>query len=81
MILKILLKIWPFFVPILSYMFWVFVQNLVRNFLQKKLVKKDYIEGEFHEVKEQEKKTINEQELIKPFSLKNRTFIVVIYVS
>ena len=74
MILKILMKIWPGFVPILTYIFWLMIQNMVQNYLKKK----NYIEGEFEELDKNGKK-INKK--TEPFSIKNPRFIFVIYLS
>ena len=81
MLLKLLLKIWPSFIPIFSYFFWIVVQNMVSNYLRRK----NYIEGEFEEVDEKGNKVRKptSEAKIKPnhFSLQNKKFILVIYLS
>jgi hypothetical protein len=69
MLLKIFLKIWPSLIPITVYIFWVFV-------VEKIFKKKDVIEG---------KKIVGEKstEIKRPsiFSLENRCFVVILYMS
>jgi hypothetical protein len=68
MLLKILLKIWPALTPIILYIIW----NILIKILFKK---KDYIEADYKDVNN--KTTSN----ISPYSLKNKQFIFVIYLS
>lgn len=70
MILKILLKIWPALLPIILYLFWVYV---IDRIILKKLRKAKIIEGEFEEV--------GQNKVTNPFSIKNRHFILIIYLS
>jgi hypothetical protein len=76
MILKLLLKIWPSLIPIFSYIAWIVIQNMVKNYFNRK----NFIEGEFAEVGKngKKKKSVNN---IGHFSLKNPRFIFVIYLS
>jgi hypothetical protein len=73
MILKILLKVWPALLPIILYIIWNF---LVKKLLIKIFTKKDYIEANYQDLNEDQKK--NET---SPYSLKNKQFIFVIYLS
>lgn len=76
MLLKLLLKIWPSLIPILSYMLWVII---VENIILKRLMrKKETIEGKL--VGEGTTKKENVQKVSK-FSLQNRYFIIVLYLS
>ncbi len=78
MLIKLLLKIWPALIPILLYLFWVFV---VEKIIIKKFFKKSkIIEGEFKIVGEGE--TAQPRNLAIPkFSLQNRVFVTVLYLS
>ena len=79
--LKLLLKIWPAFIPITVYIFWVYVFEgvVLRKFLKKK---EEVIEGE---------KIVGEKTTQKPegktggktgkFSLKNHCFVTIVYMS
>jgi len=70
--LKLLLKIWPAFIPITVYIFWVYVVEGV--ILKKFLKKEEVIEGE---------KIVGEKTTQKAekFSLKNHCFVTIIYMS
>ncbi len=70
MILKILLKIWPALVPLILYLFWIYV---IDRIILKKLKKSKIINAEFEEVRQ--------NKIINPFSLKNYRFIFTIYLS
>ena len=72
MLLKLILKIWPSLIPITAYIFWTFV---VEGFLLKKIFKKATI----LETKRNKKEYVIE----KPghFSLRNKRFVFVLYVS
>lgn len=71
--LKLILKLWPALLPIIIYILWVLV---IENILIKKILrKKDYIEGE---------KVVGEKATAKSekkFSLQNRSFVFVLYIS
>jgi hypothetical protein len=78
--LKLLLKIWPAFTPIIVYILWVYV---VEGLILKKILKKEeIIEGE---------KVVGEKATQKPaenlakkagkFSLKNRCFVTIVYMT
>ena len=76
MLLRFLIKIWPALTPILIYLFWVFV--IERIILKKLLKKKTIIEGE----KVVGEKTTKEAvQKISRFSLQNRQFLIVLYLS
>lgn len=86
MVLKILLKIWPALIPIALYLLWILVKFIVR----KSSAKENYIEGEFKEVNDrkahEEKQNLQSKmspksEVAGNFSLKNRSFVIVIYLS
>jgi hypothetical protein len=73
MFLKLLLKIWPALMPIMVYLFWVFV---VEKISAKIFKKKDVIEGE---------KVVGEKSTssgkVGIFSLQNRCFVTILYMS
>ena len=74
--LKLLLKIWPAFIPITVYIFWVYV---VEGVVWKKFLKKEeIIEGEKIVG---EKTTKNSAEKAGNFSLKNRCFVTIVYMT
>ncbi len=73
MLLKLLLKIWPSLIPITVYIFWVLV---IEKILQKIFKKKNVIEGE----KIVGEKT-TEVKKVGIFSLKNRCFVTILYMS
>ena len=72
--MRFILKLWPALTPILFYLIWVFV--IERLILKKLLKKSDIIEGE----KIIGEKSTNVRKL-SPFSLENRKFMVVLYLS
>jgi hypothetical protein len=73
--LKILLKIWPAFTPIMVYIFWIYV---IEKFVLGYFFKKDkVIEGE----KLVGEKATKNSENIGKFSLKNRCFVTIIYMT
>ena len=81
--LKFLLKIWPAFLPILVYIFWVYV---IDDILIKKILRpKKNIDGEFKVVGEkstkQEDSTLGSESKVNKFSLKNHCFVVILYLS
>jgi hypothetical protein len=78
--LKLLLKIWPAFTPIIVYILWVFV---VEGLILKKILKKEeIIEGE-KVVGEKTTQKIAENPVKKAgkFSLKNRCFVTIVYMT
>lgn len=78
MLIRLLLKIWPALLPILFYLFWIFV---VEKIIIKKFFKKSkIIEGEFKIVGEGETAQPNNSSIPK-FSLQNRVFVMVLYLS
>ena len=74
--LKLLLKIWPVFIPITVYIFWVYVLEGV--VLKKFLKKEEVIEGEKIVGEKTTQKTTQKAE---KFSLKNHCFVTIIYMS
>jgi hypothetical protein len=66
--LKFLLKIWPAFLPIMTYIFWVYVVEAV--IIERLFRRKKIIEGE---------KVVNDK--LGKFSLRNPCFVTVLYVS
>lgn len=74
--LKLILKIWPSLLPIAVYIFWMYI---VEGIILKRLLrKKDTIEGQ----KIVGNKTTKEDvEKLGIFSLKNRCFVVILYMS
>ncbi|MFT6332083.1 MAG: hypothetical protein ACJAW3_000408 [Lentimonas sp.] len=83
MILKLILKLWPAITPILIYFFWIIAKRIAQHLAMKVLQKgaRKIIDGEFFEVKKGEKKDEKEEEKIGDFSLQNRHFIIVLYLS
>lgn len=93
MLLKLLLKIWPALVPILSYLIWVYViQGFVMRKLRERQAKKEgkIIEGEFVKVGEKSTAAKSEnndnssnkaKESFQKFSLENPQFVLVLYLS
>lgn len=78
--LKLLLKIWPAITPILIYFFWIMAKRIARNLAIKKVNK--IIDGEFFEVNDKgEKIKKAEEKPVGDFSLKNRHFIITLYLS
>ena len=71
---KLLLKLWPALLPIVIYLFWVFV--IEKLILQKIFCKKTDIEGE---------KLVGEGSTeikkVKVFSLQSQRFVAVLYSS
>ncbi|MFT5703017.1 MAG: type IV secretory pathway TrbL component [Rickettsiales bacterium] len=76
MLLKLILKIWPALTPILIYFFWVLAKAFARKMLLKALNQKSdkIIEATYSEDRK-------ESEEMGDFSLKNKKFIAVIYLS
>ena len=97
MLIKILLKIWPAITPILLYAIWqLFIKKLINCIFRKNYCAKNnnsqskneekIIEGEFAEVnKNQENQNFSEkkidEESEKLFSLENKNFIKILYIS
>jgi hypothetical protein len=76
--LKFFLKIYPAFLPILIYLFWIYVvENLI---LQRLLRKEKVIKGE-KIVGEKASESLQAEEKIGKFSLQNRHFVVILYLS
>jgi hypothetical protein len=78
--LKLLLKIWPAFIPIIVYIFWVYVVEgvVLKKFLKKeKIIEGEKIVGE----KTTQKPAENPAEKAGKFSLKNRCFVTIVYMT
>ncbi len=74
MLIRFFLKIWPALLPILFYLFWIFV--IEKIFIKRILKKEKIIEGE---------KIVGEKTTSKKlkdvFSLKNKRFLITLYAS
>lgn len=92
MLLKILLKVWPSLVPIFAYIIWVYiVKGIILRILINLLTKRSHlkkgnrvIDGEYEVVGDKSTKAKGEsstQEQPGNFSLENRSFVVMIYLS
>jgi hypothetical protein len=83
MIIKLLLKIWPATTPILVYFLWILAKGIARKIIMRSLNKKAnrIIDGVFEEVDKEQKNSPEEEKKIGDFSLQNRQFIVVLYLS
>lgn len=78
MLIKLLLRIWPALIPITIYVLWVLVVD--RILIQKILKKKSkIIDGEYKIVGE--KTSQKNEEKVDRFSLQNRHFLIVLYLS
>ncbi len=76
--LKFLLKIYPAFLPIVVYIFWVYV---VEGLILSRLLRKEkIIEGE-KIVGEKSSEGLKTAQKISKFSLQNRHFVVTLYIS
>lgn len=76
--LKFLLKIYPAFLPIFVYIFWIYV---VEGLILKALLKKEkIIEGE-KIVGQKATEEKNHPPKIAKFSLQNRCFVIILYMS
>jgi len=74
--LKLLLKIWPAFIPIIVYIFWVYVvEGMVLK--KEKIIEGEKIVGE----KTTQKPAENPAEKAGKFSLKNRCFVTIVYMT
>ena len=97
MLIKILLKIWPALTPILLYAIWqLLIKKIINRLFHKNYCAKNnnsqsnneekIIEGEFAEVKKnQENQNFsskkNDEESNKIFSLNNKNFVIILYLS
>lgn len=72
MLLKLLLKIWPALTPILLYIFWIFIRKIIFKLLNKK----NYINANYSDLDND-----NPKNTISPYSLRNKKFVFVIYLS
>ena len=95
--MKILLKIWPALTPILLYTIWqFFIKRIINRILRKNYCAKNnnsqsnneekIIEGEFADIdKNQESQNFsakqNDEEPNKIFSLNNKNFVIILYLS
>ena len=81
MLLKLLMKIWPSIVPISLYVLWVII---VEGIIIKKILKREKNieeEGEYKVVGGKATKDRKNPKKISRFSLKNRQFVIIIYIS
>ncbi len=79
MIIKLLLKIWPALLPIIIYCLWIIAMAIVKKMIAKSLAKKSgkIIDATYQEIKNEQKI----DPIIGNFSLQNRQFIIVLYLS
>ena len=72
MIFKLILKIWPSLIPIIVYFFWTY-------FIEKILINKIFRKGKIIDATKEKEEYVIE----KPgnFSLRNKRFIFVLYIS
>ena len=92
MLIKILLKIWPAITPILLYAIWrLFIKKIINRIFRKNYCVKNnnsqsnneekIIEGEFVEVGDKKTDEKFESKSEKIFSLENKNFVIILYVS
>ncbi len=82
MIIKLLLKIWPALTPILIYCLWILAQKIAYRILTKKAGR--IINATYQEVnpnRSNQKEDNKETQKVSHFSLQNRQFIIVLYLS
>ena len=85
--MKFLLKIWPAFAPILAYFFWILVAKKIISKRSSKSEK--IIDGKFKIIGKKSTKSRSSsgykseavKEKIGKFSLKNRQFLIALYLS
>jgi hypothetical protein len=79
MIIKLLLKIWPALLPIIIYCLWIIAMAIAKKMIAKSLAKKSgkIIDATYQEIKNEQKI----DPIIGNFSLQNRQFIIVLYLS
>lgn len=79
MILKILIELLPALLPIILYCLWLFVRIIARKMIIYNLEKKSekIINATYEEIKKEPKI----DPIIGDFSLQNRQFIIVLYLS
>ncbi len=79
MILRILIELLPALLPIFIYCLWLFVRAIARRMIVKSLAKKSgkILDATYEEIKNEEKS----DPIISDFSLQNRQFITVLYLS
>ncbi len=76
--IRLILKIWPALLPITLYLLWVFVfSKLISRIFRKK----DYIDANFDIIDEKTGQKTEKNAKIGRFSLENRVFVAVLYVS
>ena len=92
MLMKILLKIWPALTPILLYTIWqLFIKRIINRIFRKNYCAKNnnsqsnneekIIEGEFVEVGDKKSDQKFESKSDKIFSLENKNFVIILYLS
>ncbi len=79
MILKILIELLPALLPIIIYCLWLLVRGIAREMIVKSAKKKSgkIIDATYEEIKKEPKF----DPIINDFSLQNRQFIIVLYLS
>ncbi len=79
MILKILIELLPAFLPIIIYCLWLLARSIARKMIIRSLEKQagKIINATYEEVKKEPKS----DPIISNFSLQNRQFIIVLYLS
>ena len=76
--IKILVEILPAFLPIIIYFLWLLVRMSARKIIVKNLEKSGkIINATYQEVKNDQKT----DQIISDFSLQNKNFIIVLYLS
>jgi Mg2+/citrate symporter len=87
MILKLLLKIWPSLMPIFIYCLWIFVQTIIKQIIIKNAKKRlgKIINATYQDLNKSTEEFTQDQseqkEKIRNFSLANKNFIIVLYLS
>jgi len=72
--LKLILKLWPALIPIVLYLLWVY---LIKKIIIKRIIKKDKI----IDVEKKVGQSSTQDEVDENFTLKNKNFLIVIYIS
>ncbi len=80
--IKLLLKIWPALTPIIIYFLWILAQKLAYKIIARKIAKKAgrIIDATYQEVNPNNTQD-NKKGKVGDFSLQNRQFIMVLYLS
>ena len=87
MILKLLLKIWPAVTPILIYCLWILAQTIVKQIIVNNAKKRlgKIINATYQDLNQSTEESIKnqseQQKRASNFSLANKNFIIVLYLS